>query len=220
MKTIYLISFALLCSFTMSERKKIDTYNKKRDFKSTPEPKGKKENPTKGLPTFVIQKHDASRLHYDLRLEIDGVMPSWAIPKGPSLNYETKRLAMQTEDHPMSYADFEGIIPEGYGAGTVMVWDNGTYQNLRLDKDENLIPMEQCLEEGKIEIYLYGQKFQGAFVLFRLKGAKEKNAWIFKKIKDSEASSGKEITETKPNSILTKRNLDEISKNKGGLNKK
>src|SRR3990167_3791812 len=164
----------------MNKKETLKKYQEMRDFSKTPGPKGKIAI-NSSLPTFVIQKHAASHLHYDLRLEIDGVMPSWAIPKGPSLNYETKRLAMQTEDHPMSYADFEGIIPEGYGAGTVMVWYNGTYQNLRLDKDENLIPMEQCLEEGKIEIYLYGQKFQGAFVLFRLKGAKEKNAWIFKK---------------------------------------
>lgn len=220
-KIVYLLVAIFLGLIVMksSERKKIDTYNVKRDFSKTPEPEGKKE-PSSALPTFVIQKHDASRLHYDLRLEIDGVMPSWAIPKGPSTDYNDKRLAMQTEDHPLSYADFEGIIPEGYGAGTVMVWDNGTYDNLRLDKEGNPISMEECLKEGKIEIYLHGHKIKGAYVLFRLKGAKEPNAWIFKKIKDSEAKENYDITEKKPNSVLTKRNLKEITENKGGLNKK
>jgi DNA ligase D-like protein (predicted 3'-phosphoesterase) len=202
-----------------NERKKIDTYNQKRDFSKTPEPEGKKES-SSGPLTFVIQKHAASRLHYDLRLEINGVMPSWAIPKGPSTDYNVKRLAMQTEDHPMSYADFEGIIPEGYGAGSVMVWDNGTYDNLRLDKDGNPIPIEECLAEGKIEAYFHGHKTKGAYVLFRLKNAKERNAWIFKKIKDSGAIQDYDITEEKPKSVLTKRTLEEIAKDKGGLNKK
>lgn len=213
------IFFILLTSgCKMKKEKPLKKYQEKRDFTKTPEPKGKKL--ADAHQTFVIQKHDASRLHYDLRLEIDGVMPSWAIPKGPSTDYNEKRLAMQTEDHPISYADFEGIIPEGYGAGTVMVWDNGTYDNLRLDKDGYPIPMAKCLEEGKIEIYFHGHKIKGAYVLFRLKTAKEKNAWIFKKIKDDEAKEDYDITQAKPDSILTGRSLKEITEDKGGLNKK
>lgn len=115
---------------------KLDSYYSMRDFHRTPEPKGKIKQQSGRL--FVIQKHDASHLHYDFRLEIDGVLVSWAIPKGPSTNPKEKRLAIQTEDHPMEYADFEGVIPMGeYGGGTVMVWDRGTYKNLRAEKGSN-----------------------------------------------------------------------------------
>src|SRR3990167_4193909 len=183
----------------MNKKETLKKYQEMRDFSKTPGPKGKIAI-NSSLPTFVIQKHAASHLHYDLRLEINGVMPSWAIPKGPSVDFDTKRLAMQTEDHPMDYANFEGTIPEGYGAGTVMVWDNGTYDNLRLDDNGNPIPMEDCLEEGKIEVYFNGHKIKGAYVLFKLKSAKD-NAWIFKKIKDSEAEPNRDITEEMPNSI-------------------
>lgn len=117
----------------MSTQDKLDAYHKKRDFRRTPEPKGGKRKAS-DQPIFVIQKHDASNLHYDFRLDVQGMLKRWAVPKGPSTDPEEKRLAVPTEDHPLEYADFEGTIPEGeYGGGTVIVWDRGTYQNLRAD---------------------------------------------------------------------------------------
>lgn len=212
-----LILIILFSGCQMNEKGSLNKYQAIRDFSKTPEPKGEKVM-SKSKNIFVVQKHDSSKLHYDLRLEIDGTLPSWAIPKGPSLDSNVKRLAMQTEDHPMGYANFEGVIPEGYGAGTVMVWDNGTYDNLYLDKEGSPIPMEKCLKGGKIKVYFHGHKLKGAWVLFKLKSSKEKNAWVFKKIQDSDAKPETVITEEKPKSVLTKRTLEEITSNKGGLN--
>lgn len=129
-------------------------YNKKRDVSKTNEPEGKEESSGKNI--FVVQKHDASRHHYDFRLEINGVLKSWAVPRGPSVNTKERRLAVMTEDHPMSYADFEGIIPEDqYGGGKVIVWDNGTFENL---KDKSL---GKAFDDGKLEIELEGKKLKG-----------------------------------------------------------
>jgi bifunctional non-homologous end joining protein LigD len=171
-------------------------YKNKRDFAKTTEPRGLKKvklkhpyfaKATKGRPIYVIQKHNASHLHYDLRLEINGVLKSWAVPKGPSLDPEVKRLAIQTEDHPIDYADFEGVIPEGYGAGTVKVWDIGTFKNLKPDQS-----IEQDYENGKLELYLEGKKLKGAFVLFKthLPGNAKAN-WLLKKMDDNFVSSKK-----------------------------
>ncbi|HEY5969882.1 MAG TPA: DNA polymerase ligase N-terminal domain-containing protein, partial [Chitinophagaceae bacterium] len=140
-------------------------YKKKRSFKNTPEPIGGKASGA-GL-RFVIQKHDATRLHYDFRLELEGVLKSWAVPKGPSLNPEDKRLAMMVEDHPYDYRTFEGIIPEGnYGAGTVIVWDEGTYEALEGDskKEQEKILLQQ-LKKGSLKFKLNGSKLKGEFAL-------------------------------------------------------
>lgn len=190
-------------------------YKKKRDFKKTNEPQGLRKVKLKH-PIYVIQKHNASHLHYDLRLEIDGVLKSWAVPKGPSLDPEIKRLAVETEDHPIDYADFEGVIPEGYGAGTVMVWDIGTFKNLK--KDQTL---ENDYENGKLEVYLEGKKLKGGFVLIKthLPGSGKAN-WLLKKLDDDEMSLKKNPVSTKDKSVLTNRTTDQITKgSQPGLSK-
>ena len=171
-------------------------YISKRNFKKTPEPSGKKQKSTRTVATrrnltFVVQRHDASHLHYDFRLELDGVLKSWAIPKGPSLNPTDKRLAVQVEDHPLSYGKFEGVIPKGnYGAGTVEIWDNGTYTP---DEDTNGNPtamLRKGLQSGSLKIRLHGKKLKGSFALVRLKDGKDKN-WLLIKHRDEFASNGK-----------------------------
>ena len=143
----------------------LKAYQKRRNFKKTPEPKGRVAKPKKKKHLFVIQKHRATHLHYDFRLEVDGVLKSWAVPKGISKQTKDKRLAVQTEDHPLSYAKFEGTIPEGeYGAGTVEIWDSGTYQSLKE------MTMKGALRKGRVEIYLTGKRIKGAYALIRFKG--------------------------------------------------
>jgi DNA ligase D-like protein (predicted 3'-phosphoesterase) len=140
----------------MADKDPLKKYKERRDFESTPGPISNKKTLSEA-PRFVIQKHDASRLHYDFRLEVDGVLKSWTIPKGPSTDPGQKRLAVPTEDHPINYIDFEGIIPEGnYGAGTVIVWDMGTYHNLKED-----ISMDNAIEDGHVDIQLEGEKLKG-----------------------------------------------------------
>jgi len=165
-------------------------YNEKRDFGETPEPDGE-IGFTEGAPVFVIQKHDARNLHYDLRLESGGVMKSWAVPKGPSMDPKVRRLAVPTEDHPMSYNDFEGVIPDGnYGAGTVIVWDRGTFQNA---KGED-VSFAQNLEEGHATILLNGEKLRGKFALIRTKRGGKRLQWLFFKMKDGHALAGSNIS--------------------------
>lgn len=163
----------------------LTTYNKKRDFTVTREPKGKKE--AKNLFRFVVQRHDASRLHYDFRLELGGVLKSWAVPKGPSMNPADKRLAVMVEDHPSSYIGFEGTIPEGnYGAGSVIVWDNGVFfpvsEDLeKLSEKDALL----ALKKGELKFFLKGKKLEGGFVLVRMK--KDEKNWLLIKHKDEYA---------------------------------
>ncbi len=153
-------------------------YRKKRDFDRTQEPRGKTGEESGKGPIFVIQKHAASSLHYDFRLEIGGVLVSWAIPKGPSLDPREKRLAVRTEDHPLEYAHFEGNIPEGeYGAGSVVVWDTGTFRNLA-EKDGREIPAEEALENGHLSFWLEGKRLQGGFALTKFG---EGNKWLLVK---------------------------------------
>ncbi|MFI5333479.1 MAG: DNA polymerase ligase N-terminal domain-containing protein, partial [Candidatus Babeliales bacterium] len=184
-------------------------YKKKRDFSKTPEPAPHKKVKS-GESLFVIQKHAASHLHYDFRLEIDGVLVSWAIPKGPSVDPADKRLAVMTEDHPLEYAHFEGVIPQGeYGGGTVMVWDSGTYTNIKQVKGK-AVPMDECLKDGRIEIVLHGKKLHGAYALVRFKG--EQKQWLCIKMKDAYAKPGSDITSSKPKSALTGRTMDQIAR--------
>lgn len=186
-------------------------YQKKRDFTRTLEPKGK--SPVKrSTLAFVIQKHAARNLHFDLRLELDGVMKSWAVPKGPSLDPAVKRLAMQVEDHPVEYNSFEGTIPAGeYGGGTVMLWDQGTYTFWEEDPD----PVERLREgyaKGDFKFELRGKRLQGTWVLVRLKrGDPDKPQWLLIKHRDQFAKPGSEIVEEEVTSVATGRTMDEIT---------
>lgn len=188
------------------------SYRAKRDFSVSPEPTGDaliKALKKSDAPIFVVQKHSASHLHYDLRLQIGGVLVSWAVPKGPSLNPATKRLAVQTEDHPLDYAYFEGVIPQGYGAGTVMVWDIGHYERL---KDES---MQTSYKNGRIEISLKGQKLEGNFALIRTAYGKNSDSnrnWLLIKMKDDFAHARKNPVSTQDRSVLTGRTTAQIKK--------
>lgn len=189
-------------------------YRKKRKFNRTSEPTGGKASGS-GL-RFVVQKHDASHLHYDFRLEMDGVLKSWAVPKGPSLNPEEKRLAMMVEDHPFDYRNFEGVIPEGnYGAGTVIVWDEGTYMPVGgedMDKKQQEKMLLDELKKKKLKISLQGKKLKGEFALFKT-GFGAANAWLLTKLSDKYASEA-DVTE-KDKSVISKRNLAQVAKAAG-----
>ena len=184
----------------------LTTYNKKRNFKETSEPSGKTKKSVSEL-IFVVQRHKASRLHYDFRLEMDGVLKSWAVPKGPSMNPKDKRLAMMVEDHPYDYKDFEGIIPEGnYGAGIVEIWDSGTYSDLENSpKKEAEKNLRAGLKSGDFKFQLFGKKLKGEFVLVKLK-VKDDNSWLLIKHRDDFAVDEDYNSEeqTKKNSPINK----------------
>jgi bifunctional non-homologous end joining protein LigD len=187
----------------------LEKYREKRDFSHTPEPSGNLETEGKG-GIFVVQKHAARQLHYDFRLEIEGVLKSWAVPKGPSLDPASKRLAVQVEDHPLEYAEFEGNIPsEEYGGGTVMVWDRGFWE-----------PVGEWTEgygQGVLKFSLHGEKLRGLWVLVRMRNraGKEQSRenWLLIKEHDGEAITGRagEIVELMPDSVLTGRSMEEIA---------
>ena len=191
----------------MAKKDALNEYEKKRDFQRSPEPTGNQKGAGE-QPRFVIQKHDARNLHYDFRLEVDGVLKSWAVPKGPSTDTSVKRLAMPTEDHPLDYVDFEGVIPQGeYGGGTVLVWDTGTYRNLMADKKDPL-SMEESLDEGHVEVWLEGEKLQGGYVLVNMKG---RDGWLLIKMDDEAADARRNPVNTAPNSVLSGRSLEEVA---------
>jgi len=187
-------------------------YRAKRNFEITSEPKGSSKTRDAGEElSFVVQKHQATNLHYDFRLEWKGVLLSWAIPKGPSLDPSVKRLAMAVEDHPVEYGGFEGVIPEGqYGGGTVMVWDRGTWEPESPDVDASL-------RDGELKFTLHGSKLKGSWVLVRTKpiGKSGRSSWLLIKHKDRSASS-RDIVAEKPRSVLSKRRMAEIAAASGG----
>ena len=187
----------------------LEEYKKKRNFAKTPEPAGAVK--TRKTPTrfFCVQKHLASHLHYDLRLEHHGVLLSWAVPKGPSLDPKTKRLAMHVEDHPFDYGEFEGVIPEGYGAGIVMLWDRGTWTPEGTDVDA-------ALEKGDLKFILDGYKLKGSWVLVKTSGryggarsGSEGRSWLLIKHRD-EWSGDLDITEFAPNSVKSGGSFEDI----------
>jgi len=189
-------------------------YIKKRVFNQTPEPKGGKSSA--GVLHFVVQKHDATRLHYDFRLEMEGVLKSWAVPKGPSLNPDDRRLAMMVEDHPYDYKDFEGIIPEGnYGAGTVIIWDEGSYEPLepfKSKKEAEKLLLSQ-LQSGSLKFRLNGKKLKGEFALVHIKNnGKGDNAWLLIKHRD-EFSSTADVTK-KNKSVVSEKTILQMEKDK------
>lgn len=193
-------------------------YKQKRDFKQTSEPvSGKAE----GKHIFVVQRHHATRLHYDFRLEIDGTLKSWAVPKGPSLNPADKRLAMAVEDHPYDYKDFEGQIPAGnYGAGYVYIWDKGTFE--LLDKKGNAL---KEWKSGSMKVVLHGKKLKGEFAIVKMKGGREENAWLLIKHKDKYAVDGEYNSEDyTPKRVIAKKKGDAekevVAAKRGGAAKK
>ena len=189
-------------------------YRKKRNFASTSEPAGKVRRGFGRKLAFVVQKHDATNLHYDFRLELDGVLKSWAVPKGPSLNPDRKSLAVQVEDHPVEYGDFEGTIPKGqYGGGSVLLWDRGTWEPLE-DPHEGL-------KSGKLHFILHGQKLRGAWTLVRFHGEKGKRNWLLMKSRDSFATKDGEVIEDEPRSVKSDRLIEAIGNGKAaGKSKK
>jgi DNA ligase D-like protein (predicted 3'-phosphoesterase) len=193
----------------MAADKKLDAYNRKRDFTRTGEPRGRTRG-RKGDPHFVIQHHLATADHYDFRLEIDGVLVSWAVPKGPSLNPKEHRLAVRTEDHPMDYENFEGKIGEGqYGGGTVQVWDRGTYRNTSHDRKGAAVDAGDALESGHLSFWLEGEKLRGGFSLIRTRQSDK--SWLLIKKADETADARRKPTSTQAESVLTGRSLDEIA---------
>ena len=201
-------------SVTVTQRSTLQEYQRKRNVSRSREPPASKRASNKrsrGGRRFVIQKHDASPLHYDLRLEIGNVLVSWAIPKGPSTDPREKRLAVHTEDHPKDYASFEGVIPEGeYGSGTVMIWDRGRYRNLRAHKGPHSRSMDASLKDGLIEVWIDGSKIKGGYALNRI-GSGKKPRWLLIKMNDDEADARRNPVSTERQSASSGRTMSQIA---------
>jgi DNA ligase D-like protein (predicted 3'-phosphoesterase) len=222
----------------MAKRKRsLRDYERKRDFSKTSEPTGERSRKTdqkraattksaatktaagsrRRHPRFTIQKHAATSLHYDFRLEIDGVLASWAVPKGPSTNPADKRLAMRTEDHPMEYLEFEGVIPKGeYGAGPVIVWDRGVFENISETRKGEPLTLEQGLEKGDLKVFLLGEKVRGAYALVRTRtDDRGREQWLLIKKRGEGADRRRNPTSTQPESVLTGRTIEEVREEEG-----
>jgi len=188
-------------------------YRAKRDLRRGPEPSGRRRSRHRGS-SFVVQQHDATSLHYDFRLEIGGVLASWAIPKGPSTDPRDKRLAMRTEDHPLEYAGFEGVIPDGeYGAGPVIVWDRGRYRNLT-ERDGREVAVEEAVANGHLVVWLDGEKISGGYALTRVaKGKRER--WLLVKQRDERADARRKPVRTEPASVVSGRTIEDLRSGRG-----
>jgi bifunctional non-homologous end joining protein LigD len=197
---------------TRKAPKRLAEYRKKRDFTRTAEPRGGGRKRAAKL-AYVIQKHAASHLHFDLRLELDGVMKSWAVPKGPSLDPAVKRLAMQVEDHPIEYNAFEGTIPKGeYGGGTVMIWDRGTYDYGGDDELEGEAGLREGYQRGDFKFVLHGKRLHGSWVLVRTRRGDPRRAqWLLIKHRDEFADPGSEVVEEYQTSAATGRTMEAIA---------
>ncbi len=198
------------------EKDKPESYGSKRRSGRSPEPAGARaaKRATGEAPVFVIQKHDASTLHYDLRLEIGGRLKSWAVPKGPSTDPRDKRLAIETEDHPMDYAGFEGVIPpEEYGGGTVLVWDRGSYRNLKIDdQGHEKTDMQAAYDDGHLSVWLEGEKLRGGYSLTHFRTEKNKKQWLLVKMNDTAADARRNPVKSQPKSVKTQRTVAQVAR--------
>lgn len=185
---------------TMPADERLEKYHAKRNLATSGEPAA---GTGAGASRFVIQRHEASSTHFDFRLEVDDVLASWAVPKGPSTDPREKRLARQTEDHPVDYLDFEGAIPHGeYGAGTVIVWDTGTYTNLT-QRSGSDVPVAQAINGGHLKVWLDGAKLTGAYTLTRMRDRGDGADWLLIKVDDEGADRRRKPTRTQPESVLS-----------------
>lgn len=192
----------------------LSEYRRKRDLDRTAEPTGGDES-GRGRPLFVVQRHDASTLHFDLRLQVGDVLASWAVPKGPSLDPRDKRLAHRTEDHPLDYADFEGVIGTGrYGAGSVVVWDTGPFENLTED-DAGPVDLARALQNGHVKVRLHGRKLSGAFALTHTRMGGDEANWLLVKVDDEGADRRRKPARTQPESVLSGRTNEQVAADAG-----
>ena len=210
-------------------KRSLAEYERKRDFSKTREPKAKpargksrKRKAGRRHPRFSIQKHSATSLHYDLRLEVDGVLASWAVPKGPSLNPADKRLAMRTEDHPLEYLEWEGVIAKGeYGAGPMIVWDRGVFQNISETRRGEPMELSKAIEAGDVKIFMLGEKIKGAYALVRTNprpgetSRGEREQWLLIKKRDEGADARRKPTSSQPESVLSGRTIEQLLKEEG-----
>jgi DNA ligase D-like protein (predicted 3'-phosphoesterase) len=191
----------------------LEAYRKRRDPQNSPEPAGRRRRGGK-RPRFVVQEHSARTHHFDFRLEVGGVLKSWAVPKGPSTDPREKRLAMPVEDHPLDYADFEGVIPAGqYGAGAVVVWDRAFYDNLT-ERDGAAVPIERALGDGHVVIGLHGKKLKGGYALQRVATGKDER-WLLIKLRDEAADARRKPASSEPRSVISGRTLADLAEEAG-----
>jgi len=203
--------------------KRLSEYERKRDFGKTSEPRGSEPSkkgwkaPAKRRhPRFTIQKHSATSLHYDLRLEIGGTLASWAVPKGPSLDPRDKRLAMRTEDHPLEYLAFEGLIPKGnYGGGPMIVWDRGVFENISKTRRGEPLELEDALEKGDLKLFLLGEKVKGPYALVRTSKPGDREQWLLIKKRGEGADARRKPTSTQPESVLSGRTIEQLLEEEG-----
>ena len=196
-------------------KKRLRNYRNRRDFSRSPEPRGHDSEDAgwrdEGNPIFVVQQHAASTMHFDFRLEVDGALASWAVPKGPSTDPQDRRLAVRTEDHPLDYADFEGSIPEDeYGGGSVIVWDAGPYRQVK-EGDEDLSPVADALRDGHVTVWLEGRKIRGGYALIHARTGGDESNWLLVKMDDEGADARRNPVSTEPESVLSGRTIDQIA---------
>lgn len=209
----------------MSESDPLERYRSKRDFRRTSEPSGAGADDSSAPPAggpalpegvesgvFCVQQHDATRLHWDVRVEVDGVLRSWAVPRGPSYDPAVKRLAVPTEDHPMEYLDYEGNIPSGaYGGGPSLLWDRGTYVNISHDSRGRVVPLARALEKGHASVWFQGEKLQGGWALTRIQDrSKGGVTWLLVKRADATADPGRDVVAELPRSVKSGLTVDEL----------